>query len=407
MRVLVANKFWYRRGGLERVMFDEITWLEEAGHEVAHFSTAHRENDASPWERYFVPYLELGVDGGLTTGQKLEAAAKMFANREARSRFARLLEDFKPDVVHIHGIHRQLSPSILFETKSRGIPVVQTLHDYHHVCPADVMLRGGTVVCEPRSCGRLCYGAAIVNRCVRGSLAASLLSAAETAFQRLRRVYERCVKRFVSPCSFLRDVMAQGGWTVPCDVIPNAIQVPEMPEASTREPSTYVLFAGRLSPEKGVDVLLEAASRVGIDVVVAGDGPSRCQLEKEYRSARFVGRVDGSTVNRLIAGATACVVPSRCYENASMSVLEAMAAGAPVVASAIGGIPEQIEAGVSGLLVPAGDVDALAAALVEIDSRPDAARAMGAAARERVREHFSPERHLELLLRCYEEAMAQ
>ena len=407
MRVLVANKFWYRRGGLERVMFDEVAWLEGAGHDVAHFSAAHPENDESPWARYFVPYLELGVDGALSAGEKLEAAVKMFANRDARSRFSRLLDEFTPDVVHVHGIHRQLSPSILFEARSRNIPVVQTLHDYHHVCPADVLLRGGTEVCEPRACGTLCYGAAVRNRCVRGSLAASSLSAAETAFQRWRRVYERCVTRFVCPSAFLRDVIECGGWKVPCDVIPNVVPVPETAVADTSGSTGYVLFAGRIAPEKGVDVLLEAAPRSGVDVVIAGDGPLRGELEGRYSEARFLGRVDGATVDSLIAGASACVVPSTWYENAPMSVLEAMAAGVPVIASDIGGIPEQVEHGVTGLLVPPGDVDALAVALAYIVEHPDAAKAMGAAARERVRQNFSPERHLEQLLRCYEEAMAQ
>ena len=78
MRILVANKFWYRRAGQERVLFDEITWLQDAGHEVAHFSTQHPENDASPWSDYFAPYLEIGVGGELTARQKGIATARMF-----------------------------------------------------------------------------------------------------------------------------------------------------------------------------------------------------------------------------------------------------------------------------------------------------------------------------------------
>ena len=113
MRILVANKFWYRRAGLERVMFDEIGWLEDAGHEVAHFSTQHPENDASPWSDYFAPYLEIGPQTTLTPREKAIAVERMFWNTAAARRFARLLRDFRPDVVHVHGIHRQISPSIL------------------------------------------------------------------------------------------------------------------------------------------------------------------------------------------------------------------------------------------------------------------------------------------------------
>ena len=102
MRILVANKFWYRRAGLERVMFDEIAWLEAAGHEVAHFSATHPENDASPWSDYFVPYLEIGIESGISLRDKATAAGRMFWSFEAGRRFAHLLRDFRPDIVHVH-----------------------------------------------------------------------------------------------------------------------------------------------------------------------------------------------------------------------------------------------------------------------------------------------------------------
>lgn len=400
MRVLVANKFWYRRGGLERVMFDEIAWLEQAGHEVAHFSTTHPANDASPWSGHFAPYLELGSEGALSTAEKLTAAAHMFLNHDAKRRFYRLLADFQPDIIHVHGIHRQISPSILDAARRAGVPVVQTLHDYHHICPADVLLWRGEAVCEPRRCGRYCYGAAVRGRCVRGSLAASALSAAETSFQRIRRAYERGVTRFISPSAFLAEKMSSGGWDVPCDVVPNAV-----PVAGAWRGGDYVLFAGRLSREKGIAVFLEAAERAGVRAIVAGEGPQEAELRDRFSSAEFLGRVDGRAVQRLIEESLACVVPSTCYENAPMSVLEPMAAGAPVVASAIGGIPELIEDGLSGLLAPPGDVAELARALTRL--RDDAALAtrLGVAARERVREHFSPDAHLAGLLRTYEAAM--
>lgn len=400
MRVVVANKFWYRRGGLERVMFDEVAWLGESGHEVAHFSTAHPANDPSPWGEFFVPYVELGVGGGLGTREKLVAAARMFSNGDARRRFSRLLSEFRPDVVHVHGIHRQISPSILEAAHRSGVPVVQTLHDYHHICPADVLLWRGETVCEPRRCGSLCYGAAVRGRCVRGSLAASALSAAETSFQRMRRVYGRAVVRFISPSVFLADAMAAGGWGVPCDVVPNAV-----PVAGEWRGGDYVLFAGRLSHEKGVSTLLEAAGRAGVRAIVAGEGPLEVELRARFGRTEFLGRVDGETVQRLIEGSLACAVPSTCYENAPMSVLEPMASGAPVVASAIGGIPELIEDGESGLLVRPGDVEDLARALARLRDDRSLARRLGLAARESVSAHFSPEQHVRSLLQTYEAAM--
>lgn len=143
MRVLVANKFWYRRGGLEQVMFAEVEALAEAGHEVAHFSTAHPRNEPSPFADYFAPYLDLGGQMPLTGRERLTAAVRMFSNAEAAQRFAMLIRDFRPDVVHAHGIHRQLSPSIFEAAHREGVPVVQSVHDAHKVCPEDRLLRAG------------------------------------------------------------------------------------------------------------------------------------------------------------------------------------------------------------------------------------------------------------------------
>ncbi|TDB39812.1 MAG: glycosyltransferase [Actinobacteria bacterium] len=382
-------------------MFDEIAWLEQAGNEVAHFSTRHPGNDESPWADLFAPYSELGAPGTMGVGERAVAAMRMFSNPEARNLFATLLDRFKPDVVHMHGIHRQLSPSILVAATRRGVPVVQTLHDYHHVCPGDVLLRGGADICEPRACGGVWYGPAIRNRCVRGSLVASSLSAAETSYQRVRRVYESSVTRFVSPSEFLADIMREGGWGIPCDVVPNAVA--PVPLATG---GSNVLYAGRLSPEKGVHVLLEAARLADIQVVIAGEGPSEADLRRRYPEANFQGRIDESAVQRLIAESLACVVPSTCYENAPMSVLEPMAAGVPVVASSIGGIPEILEHDVSGILVAPGDVNRLAAALSRLKSDCALRTRLGAAGRERVLTRFSPEEHLRRLLQSYAAAMS-
>jgi glycosyltransferase involved in cell wall biosynthesis len=400
MRVLVANKFWYRRGGLERVMFDEIAWLEGAGHEVAHFSTAHPENQASQWADFFVPYLELGTGGGLTLEKKASAALRMFTSREAARRFDALCVAFKPDVIHLHGIHRQISPSIVNAARRRHVPVVQTLHDYHHICPADVLLYRGCELCDPRRCRTIWYGAAVSGRCVRGGWAASALSAGETSFQRLRGVYERGVSRFISPSQFMAERMADGGWSVPTDVVPNAVQV-ERERASERAGFCII---GRLSREKGVGDALEAAATAGVRVTVAGEGPLESALRSAHPEALFVGRLGAAAVADLVRRSTAVIVPSVWFENAPMSVLEAMAAGTPVIASAIGGIPEQVTDGVDGLLVPAGDVGALAEAMRRIQNDHWYANRLGVVARATVAGRFSPERHLAGVLDSYQAA---
>ena len=399
VRVLVANKFWYRRGGVERVMFDEIEWLEAAGHQVAHFSTAHPMNQPSPWSDYFAPYLELGVDGRLSASEKALAAARLFYNREAARRFTRLLDDFRPDVVHVHNIHRHISPSIVMVAHRKGVPVVHTLHEYHAVCPSDLLLRDDLSVCQPPRCGGANYLPCVRYRCVRGSLTGSALSALETYWRNRVLNYPALVDAFISPSAFLASVLDKNGWRGrPVRVLPNAVPVGEVGEAGD-----YFVYAGRLSREKGVPAAIAAAAQAGVELVVAGEGPLGERLRATApANVRFTGRLPGEQVDELLRHALAAVVPSESLETFGLAALEAMAVGRPVIAARIGAIPELVRDGVDGILVEPGDAGGFAQALRRLHADRSTADSMGAAARQRVSEAFSPAMHLEGLLATYQ-----
>lgn len=402
MRVLMVNKFWYRRAGAERVMFDEIEWLEESGHEIAHFSTRHPQNAQSPWAEYFAPYLELGVSGTLTNRQKGTAAARMFWNREAKQRFERLITDFGPDVIHIHGIYHQLPPSLVRVAYEHGVPVVQTLHDYHPICPQYALLRGGSLVCDPPLCGPRKTSPCLRYRCVRGSLTVSALSAIEARYRSRAMGYGKYVARVISPSKFLAEIVARSGLTRPAiDVVPNAV-----PTSNPGRVGDYFLFAGRLSPEKGLETLIEAAREAEVQLVVAGDGPLMATLvEKQSPGVSFLGHLDGSSVAQLLRDCRAAVVPSVWYENASMSVLETMATGKAIIASRIGGIPEQVRNETDGILVRPGDKDSLVSALSRLAKDDGLAEQFGRAGRERVQTVFAPEQHTRALEGVYRSAV--
>jgi glycosyltransferase involved in cell wall biosynthesis len=379
-------------------MFDEIAWLEHAGHEVAHFSTSHPDNQSSPWSDYFAPYIELGEHAGLATRDRVTAAARMFYSVEAAKRFRRQLAVFRPHVVHVHGIHRQLSPSLLVEAHRARVPVVQTLHDFHPVCPSDLLLRGGSDVCVPPRCSPHDLLPCVVHRCVRGSLAASAVSAAELLWRRWLIGRADLVASFIAPSRFLADVVRAGGWSrPPISVVPNA--VPEVPESA---PGDFFLYAGRLSREKGVATLLAASVRSRLPLVVAGDGPQARELRGAApATVRFVGRATASEVAQLLHGCLAAVVPSEWAENAPMAVLESMAAARPVIASRVGGIPEQVRDGVEGILVPPRDAEALATAMLRVAGDRELAGRLGRAGRQRALERFTPAVHLQGLLKAY------
>lgn len=402
MRVLVVNKFGFVRGGLERVMFDEIEALRALGHEAELFATAHPDNLQHRFASEFPPYHEIG------TGAAGSASVirDMFSNPDAAVAISRVIEAFRPDVAHFHGIHRHLSPSVLEAARAAGVPTVLTAHDYFAICPGNTLLRGGSVPCLPRKCGMRTFASAAVYRCVQHSLSRSVLAGAELSYQRLRRSYERGVDRLIAPSAFIGEMLVAGGFERgQVTVVPNAIRPAGAPSTSISQRSGF-LYVGRLSPEKGIDVAVRAALEAGVDLSIAGDGPEAGRFKVDSVMPRLLGQLGRDDLMREIAHARAVVLPSLVPENAPMAVLEAMALGTPVIASAIGGIPEQIEDGVQGLLVPPGDVAALAEAMSRLASDAGLAERMGNAARERVEREFSLERHMEALLGVYRDVGA-
>lgn len=402
MRVLFVNKFWFRSGGVETVLFDEIEWLEAAGHQTAGFAVIDPRNEPSPWSDFFVPYQSLEAPGDMSMRDRILTAAAMFENPTARQRFTDLLRAFRPDIVHAHSVHRQLSPSIFAAARRYGVPVVQTLHDYHAVCPGDRLLQGDGTLCDPRECGRFNYLPAVRHRCMRGSAPQSAVAAAEVLYHRLRRSYESSVRRLIAPSDFLATCVRQGGWSLPVDVVRNAVRSSE--QGATLD-GQHVVLAGRLVPEKGLETAAEAASLGPFDLKVVGRGPMEARLASRPQ-VELIGWLDPVSMRRLYRGARAAIVPSEWFENAPLAVLEPMSQGVPVVASRIGGIPELVEEGVSGFLTRPGSAEEIAKAVRHLLRRPDAAQKMGGEALMRCRTMYSPEVHLESLLGVYQRALS-
>ncbi len=398
MRILMVSGFGYLRGGLEGVMFDEMRWLRDAGHDVEYFATADERNEPSRFSGLFPE----GHDYGPGSRPSAAAVRDLLWNPRAASAFSSVLARFKPHVVHTHGVFRHLSPSYLPLARRQGVPVVMTAHDYGLVCPG-MMLRGGVELCSPRACGRRLFGRAALHRCVQGSLPRSALGAVEATVQHVLNQYEPFIGTVICPSRFMADTLADGGVTHPkLVVLPNAIA--EMTNAD-RPPRGPFVVSGRVTAEKGVATALEAARLAGVPIVIAGTGRLQESLAAQFPEADFVGLLPRGELWRLLCTATAVVVPSQWFENASITVLEGMAAGVPLVASRIGGIPEQVADGCEGLLVPPGDVLALAAAMGALWAEPAAAAAMGARARQTARERYCPDRHLAGLLNVYRDAV--
>jgi glycosyltransferase involved in cell wall biosynthesis len=409
MRIVMAANWWYRRGGLTSVMMDEAAGLERRGHEVIPFAAAHADNVPTPFSDHFPPFFET-ADAGRQLGPGRRAAAMMdlIHNRSAGHRFAALLDRTRPDVVHLHNPARQLSPSVIGAARARRIPVVLTLHDMAIVCPQGQMWKGGRVACTPPNCVRGVVVHAITNRCVKGSVSVSSVAALEHLVHRATGAYTRRPAILIAPSLFVADLVASAGIARRrIRYLPNGIEPGPEPGPLPIRGAGHVLFAGRLVPEKGLSTLVEAArTNPDIPFVVAGDGPAAEGLRASAPTNLTVaGHRSGQELAALRDHAVAVVAPSLWYENAPLSVLEAMGAGRPVVASRLGGHPELLEGG-TGLLFEPGDARGLAAAIRRLWMDRDEAAAMGRAGRAAVLARFDLSGHVEALLGLYAEVTA-
>lgn len=401
-RLLSLNTYNYRRGGSDVVFLEHDAMFRAEGWETAVMTMHHPKNEPSPWSKYFTDEIEFGHDYGAL--DKLTMAGKVIYSLEARRKMSALLDAFPADVVHAHCIYHHLSPSVLAESKRRGIPTVMTAHDLKLACPAYKMLnRGG--VCEKCRSGNLLH--LVANRCIRDSLPVSALIMLESAVHKSLGLYRRNLDRVVAPSLFYKQKLMEWGWPEKqLAYIPNYVDA----AAYTPHygPGDYFFYFGRLAMEKGVATLIRAAAQAGVRLRIAGTGPEGDALKALAAEVggdiEFLGFVSGEPLWKRVREARAVVLPSEWYENAPMSVLEAYASGTPVIGARIGGIPEMVREGETGASFESGDVEELARQLRRFAEMPDSVlEKMGKAAREYVSTTFTSQRYLHDMLALYAE----
>lgn len=375
MRVLLVHNRYRHPGGEERSVELLEQGLRDAGIPTA---VVHRDSAR-----------ELGS----RRQQWLTAAALPY--RPGGGGIDAAIRRHAPDVVHFHNLWPLYTPSALRAAKRAGAGVVLTMHNYRFACPGGTLYANGQthLDCIRRSALRCAI------RNPRGNLAESVAYGLAIDVQRRLRMLQRWVDVAVCPSEFLAALLVESGF--PRDrvaVIRNAVPTPVRVAPLGRT----LLYMGRLSEEKGIRTLLVASRRLPADVrlAVAGAGP----LEAEVRSApvTYLGRLDTAGVAAALDDALAAVIPSECYENQPYSALEALAAGRSVVAARVGGLPEIVREGVTGVLVPPRAPDALAARLTDLARDRVLAERLGANARADAARRFALPQQIRALVGVYE-----
>jgi|Deesub1362A_J573_1020465.scaffolds.fasta_scaffold00252_37 glycosyltransferase involved in cell wall biosynthesis len=408
MKILIVSNFYYNRGGDCTYMFSLKRLLEEKGHKVIVFSMHHPLNFDSPYSRYFVNYINYDQAVkkiSISTG--FEVLSRAVFSLEAMRKMERLIEDEQPDIAHLQNIHHHITPSIFYPLKRNKIPIVWTLHDFVLICPNTSFLANGRI-CE--RCKKRKYFWPPLVRCKKNSFLASLMAGIETTIHRLMRVNE-LVDVFIAPSEFLKNKLIEYGFDPERIVSLNNFSNIEISEDGVKE-DDYYLYIGRISFEKGIRTLIDAALMADTGRLrIIGEGPLKEEMlayvqDRDHRARiEFLGHKSHDEVIKFLKRARFLVLPSECYENFPYSIIEAFACGKPVIASRIGGIPEIVRNWQTGLLFPPGDVENLSLKIRFFMKHPNKARTMGRDAREFIKNQLNGDVYYERLIKIYEELL--
>lgn len=410
MRILMVNSFHYYRGGASTYTFGLSNLLQENGsHKVVHFAMKHPLNVPCEYSEFFVPEIDLPKElaqGGLRSG--IRVLRRAIYSSKSKEKLSQLLDKHPVDIAHIHNVHGYITPSVFHTLKARNILIVWTLHDYFLLCPNSTFFSKDKI-CEACKGGR--FYNAVFKKCRKDSYAASIVVMLEEYIHRSLG-FLRLVDFFIAPSNFLRNKMVEYGF--PSDRV---IHIPYFVDSKNIKPSSgnngYILYLGRLSYEKGLRTLIKAISLCdSVKLLIAGDGPLRAELETRAKqsapkSVKFLGYLNRERLQRAVDGAMFVVVPSEWYENFPYSILEAFASAKPVIGSRIGGIPELVKEGVTGLFFESGNADDLAEKMRWMIDHQKERQEMGRRARELVEKECNPTLHYERLMTVYKMALGK
>jgi glycosyltransferase involved in cell wall biosynthesis len=392
MKILLVHKFWRKVGGAEVYFQDTARILRNHGHHVKIFTTdynAEGSNDVYETTGDVV----FGEAADYLKGNIFQRALnipEIIYSVKNKLLFKKLLLEFKPDVVHVFAIYVTITPSILDACTEAGIPVVMSCNDYKHICPNYRLFHHGKI-CEDCKGGK--FYKAVVNNCCKHSLAVSTISALESYSHERRNIYRKNIHTFLFESRFMMEKTKEF-WNkeeVRMKLLGKPFDATAYEAHSGYE--NYILYAGRLSDEKGVDMLIKAMKSVPeANLKIAGEGPFRKTLEKEARglhNVEFLGNVEGETMKDLFRNSRFVVIPSLWYENFPYILTESFALGKAVIGSDKGGIPEYIIPDETGYVYPSDDFNALSDLIRKMWNNPEKTVGMGLKAKEYADRNFN------------------
>lgn len=409
MKILQINNCHYRRGGADVVYLNTGALLEKMGHQVIYFSQKSKNNYKTDSSKYFIEGIDFFDKSFIT---RALSTPRFFYSTEAKNKLDKLLVDEKPYIAHIHLYKGTLTPSILKSLRSFSIPIILTLHDFGMLCPHNLFLDGKNKICERCAGGSTLN--CIIHKCNHNNIILSTISAMEFNFNKYFFSFEKYFSKIIAVSNFayIKHVNAFPDRASIFTQLYNFYKESAQP-FSLNKRGDYFLYYGRLSSEKGLDILLDAWSKVNINtkLKIAGIGSDIAELlrikEKQGLSnVDFIGHTEGQKLIEIINNAAFIIVPSILYENNPLTVIEAYSQGKPVIASNVGGLPEIVQDGKTGFLFEMGNADALSEAIIKADKLSnDGYELFSQNARNFAEEKFNEQEHYKRLMEIYQEAV--
>lgn len=400
MRILIVNKFHWFKGGSEKYYFELGQLLKEHGHDIAFFSMKDEKNIQTGEKEYFVKASDMN-------SKNILKAFQVVSSKSNQRKMEEVLNDFKPDIVHLNNFQRQLSASIIEPCVKRNIPIVYTAHDVQAICPAITMMDSNKNPCELCLKGK--YIHCFKKKCIKDSKLKSLLGAVEGVYYRNHKIYTEKMDYIITPSEFYKKKFTEDG--VNENKIKTMYNFIEINDYNLKtQDDGYALYFGRLSREKGILNLITAFSQMDKGMLyIAGEGPEKIVIEKmikEYRLEKRVKLLGFLNKDQMIDVIRKCkfvVVPSIWYENCPYSILETLAIGKPVIGSDMGGIPELIQDGENGFIYSHNHIEELSDKMLQLFRNEELVQKFSQKSKKIAIEKFSKEKYYENIINIYNE----
>ncbi|MBQ7039800.1 MAG: glycosyltransferase [Clostridia bacterium] len=402
MKILMVNKFLYPRGGSESYMLYLSEHLKGKGHEVEFFGMFDENNTVGNSAGQYTQNMDFHSKGLA----RFLYPFKIIYSFEAKKKIMKVIDHFKPDIVHMNNINFQLTPSIIYGVKKKKVPLVQTVHDYQMICPNHLLYNFDKNI--PREkCVKGSHINCIKNKCIHSSLVKSILGVIEAKLYSWLKTYKK-VDLFVCPSNFLENKLlsAKGFYKGKTKTIHNFIDKEKFADKG-KAPESYIVYVGRLSKEKGIENIAGAAKLLhNLNFVVAGSGPDEDML-KNIPNIHLAGFLTGDKLTELMGNAKVLLLPSVCYENCPLSILEAQSMGVPVVTMNSGGMAELVKDGITGTLVNEPTPEGIAKKIKETLENEDYYNSLKENCKKEKDSILSVESYADILIKEYEKLIAR